>query len=61
MVTIKEYAHMPEVLINGKVFVDKEIFKEYALNLLQQELDDYSLFDEKFGLEIAINVIGNIR
>ena len=60
-VTIKDYAHMPEVLIDGRVFVDRELFKGYALNLLKQELDDYILFDEKFGLEIAIDVISNIK
>ena len=59
--TIKDYAHMPEVLINGKVFVDREIFKGYALNLLKQELDNYMLYEEKFGLEIAIDVISNIK
>lgn len=60
-VTIKDYAHMPEVLIDGRMFVDKEVFKGYALNLLQQELDNYMLYEEKFGLEIAIDVISNIK
>lgn len=60
-VTIKDYASMPQVLIDGRVFVDREIFKGYALNLLKQELDNYVLFDEKFGLEIAIDVIANIK
>ena len=60
-ITIKDYAHMPEVLIDGRVFVDRELFKGYALNLLKQELDDYISFDEKFGLEIAIDVISNIK
>ena len=60
-ITIKDYSHMPEVLIDGRVFVDREIFRGYVLNLLQQELDDYELFDEKFGLEIAMDVISNIK
>lgn len=37
-VTIKDYADMPLVEINGKVYVDREIFKGYALNLLEQKL-----------------------
>lgn len=60
-ITIKDYAHMPEVLIDGRVFVDRELFKGYALNLLKQELDNYMLYEEKFGLEIAIDVISNIK
>ena len=60
-ITIKDYAHMPEVLIDGKVFVDRDIFVGYALNLLWQELYNYNLFEEKFGLEIAIDVISNIK
>lgn len=59
--TIRDYSYMPKVLVNGRVFVDRDIFIGYALNLLQQELDNYSLFDEKFGLEVAMDVISNIK
>lgn len=60
--TIKDYAHMPEVLINGKVFVDREIFKGYIVNLLEQERKHgYLEEDEKIGLEIAINTVENVQ
>ena len=60
-ITIKDYAHMPEVLIDGRVFVDKEIFRGYALNLLQQELDTAMSDNEDIGLRVAMSVIANIR
>lgn len=60
-ITIKEYGSMPEVLIDGKVFVDREIFREYALNLLQQELDTAMSKNEDIGLRVAMSVIRNIR
>lgn len=61
LITIKEYADMPEVLIDGKVFVDREIFRGYALNLLQQELDTAMSDNEDIGLRVAMSVIRNIR
>ena len=60
-VTIKEYAEMPNVEVNGKVYVDREIFKGYALNLLEQELKDELSIDERTGIEIAMNVIARIQ
>lgn len=59
-ITIKEYVAMPNVEINGKVFVDKELFKGYALHLLTQELKDELSSGEQIGIEIAMNVIGHI-
>lgn len=58
---IKDYADMPLVEINGKVYVDREIFKGYTLNRLEQELKDVSSTDEKTGIEIAMQVIANIE
>ena len=60
-VTIKDYASMPEVLIDRKVFVDREVIREYTLHLLQQELDTAMSSGEKIGLEVAMSVIGGIR
>lgn len=60
-ITIKDYAHMPEVLIDGKVFVDREVFRGYALNLLQQELDADISLNEDIGLRVAMSVIRSIR
>ena len=60
-VTIKEYASMPEVLIDRKVFVDKEVFKGYVLHLLQQELNSAMSSGEEIGLEVAMSVVGGIR
>ena len=60
-VTIKEYADMPKVLIDGRVFVDREVFIGYALNLLQQELDTAMSDNEDIGLRVAMSVIKNIR
>lgn len=59
--TIKEYASMPEVLIDGRVFVDREVFRGYALNLLQQELDTAMSDNEDIGLRVAMSVISGIR
>lgn len=59
--TIKEYASMPKVEINGKVFVDKELFRGYALHLLTQELKDEMSSEEQLGIETAIHVIANIK
>lgn len=61
MVTIKEYSEMPLVEINGKVYVDREIFKGYALNLLEQELKDELSSGEQIGIEIAMDIIANIQ
>ena len=60
-ITIKDYAHMPEVLIDGRVFVDREILKGYIVNLLEQERKNSYLEEEKIGLEIAITTIENIK
>lgn len=61
-VTIKDYADMPRVEIDGKLFVDRDIFVGYAINLLQQEINDKTTIpSEKLGLEIAVNIIGNIK
>ena len=60
-ITIREYADMPKVTINGRVFVDREIFREYALNLLQQELDTAMSDNEYIGLRVAMSVIRSIR
>lgn len=57
----KEYADMPKVLIDGRVFVDREVFRSYALNLLQQELDTAMSDNEDIGLRIAMSVISGIR
>lgn len=59
--TIAEYANMPKVEINGRTFVDKELFRGYALHLLTQELKDELSSGEQIGIEIAIDVIANIR
>lgn len=61
--TIKDYAHMPQVLIDGKVFVDREIFKRYAINLLEQERKSFDCYseEEKIGIEAAITIIENIK
>ena len=61
IVTIKDYAEMPLVEINGKVYVDREFFKGYALNLLEQELKDELSSGEQIGIETAMGVIANIK
>lgn len=59
-ITIKEYGSTPDVLIDGRVFVDKEMFVGYALNLLQQEINATDSYDERLGIELAKNIIRNI-
>lgn len=61
IVTIKDYVEMPLVEINGKVYVDREIFKGYALNLLEQELKDELSSGEQIGIETAMGVIANMK
>ena len=60
IVTIKDYANMPNVTIDGKVYVDKQIFKGYAINLLEQELKDKLSNEEQTGIEIAMQIIAKI-
>ena len=57
----KEYSEMPKVLIDGRVFVDREVFRSYALNLLQQELNTAMSDNEDIGLRVAMSVIEAIR
>lgn len=58
--TIKEYAEMPRVEVNGKQYIDKDIFVGYVLNLLEEEMKDALSEDEKRGIEIAMNKICTI-
>lgn len=61
MKTIKEYSKMPKVEIDGRLFVDRELFIGYALHLLNQELKDELSSGEQIGIEVVMNVIANIK
>ena len=58
--TIKDYTNMPKVEIDGKEYVDREIFIGYAINLLHQERLQATTEEEKLGIDLAVNIIGNI-
>lgn len=58
--TISDYANMPKVEIDGKVYVDKEIFVGYALQLLEENMEDAQSEDEKTGFEVCMQILCNM-
>lgn len=59
-ITISDYANMPKVEIDGKVYVDKEIFAGYALHLLEETMKDAQSEDEKTGFEVSMQILCNM-
>lgn len=56
----KNYLEAPKVTVNGRVFVDKEYFKDKAILLINDEKKDATSQDERDGLEQAIIVLSNM-
>lgn len=58
---ISKYQTMRVLEFDGKIYVDKDIFKDYVVLLLQQELIKNELtLGEQIGVEVAIGIISNI-
>lgn len=56
----KNYLEMPKVTINGRLFVDKEYFKDKAIMLMKDCREDCANQDEKDGIDQAITVLYNM-
>lgn len=56
----KNYLEMPKVTINGRLFVDKEFFKDKAIMLMKDCKEDCVSQDEKDGIDQAITVLYNM-
>lgn len=57
---LAEYAHMPNVTINGRVFVDKEMMKDLLIDEIKQDIKHCDSQDEICGMEQAIIRIENL-
>jgi len=60
MSKIREFASMPKVIIDGKEFIDKKLFIEYARELILEERKDCTL-DEQTGIDIALKIFQNLK
>lgn len=58
--TISDYANMPNVEVDGKVYVDKEIFVGYAVQLLEENMEDAQSEDERTGFEVSMQILCNM-
>lgn len=56
----KNYLEMPKVTINGRLFVDKEFFRDKAIMLMKDCKEDCINQDEKDGIDQAIVVLQNM-
>lgn len=61
MTTIKDYSEMLNVEINGEKYVNKKIFTEYALHRLEEEIEDCISDEEVRGIQISMNILGNLK
>lgn len=60
MSSLREFVHMPKVTVNGKEYVDKELFIRYFSELIDQERDDCAE-EQCDGLDIAMIKLYNIK
>ena len=61
MASIKDFAEMPKVTVNGKEFVDREIFVGYAQRLIDQEIKLEENERVRTGMEIAAQIFCNLK
>lgn len=61
MSRLKDFAEMPKVTVNGKEFVDREIFVEYAQRLIDQEIAMEKEERVRTGLEIAAQIFRTLK
>lgn len=60
MSSLKEFAYMPKVTVNGKEYIDKELFIRYFRELIQQERKDCTE-EERNGLDISLNMLNSLK
>lgn len=60
MSAYREYAREPYVQINGKEYIPKDIFIECFVERIQQERKDCTE-EEQVGLDIALNILQNLK
>ena len=61
MANIKDFAEMPKVTVNGKEFVDREIFVGYAQRMIDKEIKLETDERVKTGMEIATQIFRNLK
>ena len=61
MVSIKDFAEMPKVTVNGKLFVDREIFVGYAQRMIDKEIKLETDERVRTGMEIAAQIFCNLK
>ena len=60
MGSLREFVHMPKVTVNGKEYVDKELFIRYLSELIDQERKDCTE-EQRDGLDMALIKLYNIK
>ena len=55
-----DYSNMPEVTVDGREFVDKQIFKEYLKKVIKEDMQDADSQEEIDGMQQAIIRINNL-
>lgn len=60
MNALSEYIHRPKITLDGREYVDKESFKELIVQKIISEIKDSESQDERTGLEMCIQIIGNL-
>ena len=61
MASIKDFAEMPKVTVNGKEFVDREIFVDYAQRMIDQEINLETDERVRTGMEIVMQIFRNLK
>lgn len=60
MGSLREFVHMPKVTVDGKEYVDKELFIRYLSELIDQERKDCTE-EQRDGLDMALIKLYNIK
>lgn len=60
MSSLREFVHMPKVIVNGKEYVDKELFIRYFSELIEQERKDCTE-EQRDGLDMALIKLYNLK
>lgn len=60
MGSLREFVHMPKVTVDGKEYVDKELFVRYLSELIDQERKDCTE-EQRDGLDMALIKLYNIK
>lgn len=60
MGSLREFVHMPKVTVDGKEYVDKELFVRYLSELIDQERKDCTE-EQRDGLDMALIKLYNLK